>query len=206
MPKPANKPIIAVDIDDVISSSALGFVEFSNKMWGTNLTVEDYDEHWARLWKVDDQETWKRSDILTNAKLPLSYSHIEGAGIAIERLSKNYKIVAATSRNKTMQGMTIEWINKKYGDIFDEVHFAGLWDKDTDLDSMNKLTKAELLKQIGADYLIDDQPKHCIAAAQVGIKAVLFGDYKWNRDVELVENMVKAKNWEDVLEYFSVSG
>ena len=42
---------------------------------------------------------------------------------------------------------------------------------------MNKLTKGMLAKEIKADYLIDDQLKHCSAAAELGIPALLFGVY-----------------------------
>jgi 5'(3')-deoxyribonucleotidase len=201
--KLANKPVIAVDIDDVLSSSAAEFVKFSNQKWGTSLRVDDYDEHWARMWKVDDKEVRSRTAIVTSSKLPLRYSPLEEAKNVLHELSKRYKLVVATSRNKTMQGMTVEWIREKYEDIFDEVHFAGLWDKDMDLDLLNKLTKAELCAEIGADYLIDDQPKHCIAAAEAGIKTILFGNYKWNKDVSDRSNMVKAKDWREVLEYFN---
>jgi len=45
MPSPANKPIIAVDIDDVLANLAQEIVDFSNKNWGTNLTIDDYNEH-----------------------------------------------------------------------------------------------------------------------------------------------------------------
>ena len=65
------------------------------------------------------------------------------------------------------------------------------------------MTKAEICAEIGADYLVDDQPKHCLAAAKAGIKTILFGDYKWNRDTKLMPNMVRAKNWQEVLEYFT---
>jgi len=79
-----------------------------------------------------------------------------------------------------------------------------MWDR-TDLHILERLkgTKNDVIKQIGADYLIDDQPKHCIAAAKAGIKTVLFGDYKWNRDLKLRKNMVRARNWQEVLEYFN---
>jgi Holliday junction DNA helicase RuvA len=35
------KPIIAIDIDDVLAENARGFVEWSNKRFGTSLTTDD---------------------------------------------------------------------------------------------------------------------------------------------------------------------
>ena len=40
---------IAVDVDDVLAENAAGVVAFSNQRWGRNLTVDDYDEHWAKM-------------------------------------------------------------------------------------------------------------------------------------------------------------
>lgn len=45
---------IAVDIDDVLADNAAGFVTFSNERWGTNLTPDDYGEHWVKVWQVDN--------------------------------------------------------------------------------------------------------------------------------------------------------
>lgn len=40
---------IAVDLDDVLSASVPGFVAYSNKRWGTTLTLDDYDEDCAAI-------------------------------------------------------------------------------------------------------------------------------------------------------------
>jgi hypothetical protein len=76
-----------------------------------------------------------------------------------------------------------------------------MWDVITK-DSIHQ-TKGELLKSLGAQYHIDDQPKHCISALQQGIQPLLFGDYSWNRSVELPEGIVRVKNWQEVTEYFN---
>jgi hypothetical protein len=47
------RPRIAVDVDDVLSQSAKGFVAYSNQRWGTKPTVDDYDDHWAEMWKIE---------------------------------------------------------------------------------------------------------------------------------------------------------
>ena len=204
MPKPAAKPTIAVDIDDVLAANAENFVRFSNKRWGTNLKPDDYTEHWAELWKVDFDEVDKRRDVIIKEQLFLKHRFFDEAKPVLKKLTKNYKLFVVSSRSNRIQKDTIDWINKEYGDIFSGIHFADMWNR-TDLHILERLkgTKNDVIKQIGADYLIDDQPKHCIAAAKAGIKTVLFGDYKWNRDLKLRKNMVRARNWQEVLEYFN---
>jgi hypothetical protein len=49
---------------------------------------------------------------------------------------------------------------------------------------------------------IDDQPKHCVAAADIGIKALLFGEYSWNRTDTLPVGVARVKDWVAVLQYF----
>lgn len=196
---------IAVDIDDVLSANAAGFVRYCNQKWGTNLSVDDYTEHWGQMWQVDDHETELRSKHIHEniSEVVGNYSHDESAKEVLKKLSKCYKLVIVTSRRRSVEKDTFEWLEKYFGGIFEEVHFAGIWDTAESLDNKVKATKADVLQQVGADYLIDDQPKHCIAAADAGIISLLFGDYKWNRDVELSNNMIRTKTWSDVLEYFN---
>jgi 5'(3')-deoxyribonucleotidase len=201
------RKIIAVDIDDVLAISATGFVRFSNERWGTNLTMDDYDEHWAKMWKVDHEEEVRRSRVVHKKEVFLHFDAITEAKPVLESLAVNYKLVIATSRIRSLEKGTLEWVKRNFGDIMSEYHSAGIWD-DIERDSHEKvkITKGEIVRQIGADYLIDDHPKHCYAAAEAGITSIVFGDYKWNRDVKLGPNMVRAKNWQEVLEYFDAAG
>jgi hypothetical protein len=64
-----------------------------------------------------------------------------------------------------------------------------------------KHTKAELCREIGAEYLIDDQIKHCAGAARAGLKAVLFGR---SPGAALPAGVTRAAHWDEVAEYFHV--
>ena len=64
------------------------------------------------------------------------------------------------------------------------------------------LTKGELARDLKVDYLVDDQPKHCLSAAEHGVKTVLFGDHKVGRNLRLPTGVIRARNWREVLEYF----
>lgn len=202
MQKPVNKPIIAVDIDDVLANLAEEIVVYSNKNWGTSLTIDDYNEHWGEMWKVDDAETKRRSNELHDAGLATWLTHKPEARPVLSKLSDSYTLMLVTSRRKVITRETTEWIDKYFRNIFQGIHFTGIFDSDEHADYQVQLTKADILKNIGAEYLIDDQPKHCFAAAEVGISALLFGNYPWNRSIKLVKNMVKVRDWQEVLRYF----
>lgn len=196
------KKTIAVDIDDVLAISASNFLDYSNSKWGTRLTIDDFDEDWAAMWKIDREAEIERAKQVIDDKVFNTHKHFEEATPVLRKLVKNFKLVVATSRTKTIAGDTLEWIEKHFPGIFAEVHYAGIWDDMEKRHEAYKKTKADLAKQIGADYLIDDQPKHCIAAADVGITTLLFGDYPWNRHAKLSNGVARVHDWSEIEKYF----
>lgn len=189
---------IAVDVDDVLAENAAGIVAFSNQRWGTNLTVDDYDEHWAKMWQVDNAEVKRRSAELMDAGLGTGYGHIGGALEVLEHLAQHHHLMIATSRCLQVKGDTIAWIDEHFPGIFAStaVYFSGIWDELTN--DSHRATKAELMTQINADVLIDDQLKHCQAVAAHGRNALLFGDYAWNQAATLPAGVVRCTNWYEV--------
>jgi 5'(3')-deoxyribonucleotidase len=201
MPTRVDKPIVAVDIDEVLAAQAESFVEFSNKRWNTNLKVEDYHEHWAELWQIDEAENERRSREVVAPGNFEKLRLIAGAKEALQKLAKDYKLIVVTSRRIVIEAETREWLDKNFPGLFYKVEFAGIWDRMAE-DRM-KMTKTEHLRRLKVDYFIDDQPRHCLPAAEAGITSLLFGDYKWNRGLKLPKNVVWVKNWQEVLDYFS---
>lgn len=195
---------IAVDLDDVLASSAQGFVDFSNKRWGTNLQVEDYSEHWAQMWQIDEEEVNKRKPHVHSTLK--NFGVIDGASHVLRKLANDYDLIIVTSRERLVQQDTIEWVERHYEGIFRQINFAGIWDGGRDAREAINLTKGDLLRDLEVSYLIDDQPKHCIGASTHGITSLLFGDYVWNRNIETSESIIAVKTWEDVHEYFYGAG
>ena len=197
-----SKPIIAIDVDDVLSASAAAFVDFSNERWGTRLTIEDVDEDWAKMWQIDIPAMEARAAEFHQSGVVSSYHKYDEALPVLERLKNNYDLVVATSRNRRIDIETRDWLNENYPNIFKEIHFSGIFDGDTTDNSVCKLTKTDLLLKIGASYIIDDQPKHCFGAADVNLRAILFGDYPWNRDVDLPPGVLRCANGRERGVYF----
>ena len=195
------KKLIAVDIDEVLAANAPSFVAYTNQQWGMNLSVDDYHEHWAQLWKTDHDETLKRAKQYNHSGVMESMSHFEEANATLTQLTKQYRLVIVTARRKELAEITQQWIERHYAGIFSDIHHAGIWD--TEHPEASTFTKADICTKIQASYLIDDQSKHCNAAQGVGIQAIMFGDYPWNRSEKLVEGVTRRANWHAVLEYFS---
>lgn len=194
------RKIIAIDIDDVLSANAEGFIAYSNQHYGTNLKVEDYQEHWQELWDVDHQETERRARHFHTSGTALKYRRIDAAKLVLTDLAKEYRLIVTTSRRKEMIPDTIAWLDEYFSGIFEDVRFSGVWD--TIDENSHLATKVDLCQEIGANFLIDDQLKHCVAAAQAGIEALLFGDYPWNQIDKLPKGVTRVADWQEVKRYF----
>lgn len=196
------KPIIAVDVDEVLSVGAQAFVDFSNTRWGTRLTINDIDEDWCKMWQVDKAEALRRSKEYHESGVISTFTAYDAALPVLEHLKNDYSLVITTSRNRLVSSETRAWLNERYPGIFDEVYFSGIFDCHSGYEDAATCTKASLHKKIGASYVIDDQPKHCIGAVGVDARAILFGNYAWNREVDLPAGVTRCDNWEEVREYF----
>ena len=197
-----NKSIIAIDIDDVLAANAEGFVKFSNERWGTHLTVDDYDEHWAKVWQVEEEEVKRRAIELHESGTIGRYEKIPDADSILSKLHENHTIIAVTSRRIMVEPETRAWLDRHFTDIIDEVRFAGFYDDLEKTQQGRHATKADIIQQIGAGYFIDDQLKHCLAVAGNGTRVILFGNYSWNQIDTLPDGIVRCPTWFDVESYF----
>jgi len=196
-----SKPVIAVDIDDVLAAHAEAFIAYTNRKWGTNLKVEDYHEHWEDIWGVDLEEVERRSAEYHLTHEYRAYKHRHEALPVLQKLKKDYRLIVVTSRRREALQDTLDWLGEFFDGIFEDVHFGGFWDKIHD--QSVHLTKLDICREIGASYLIDDQLKHCEAVAGAGMRAVLFGNYRWNQADKLPERVTRCNDWAAVGTYFA---
>jgi len=194
-----SKQTIAVDVDDVLADHFKALISWSNKNIRSNIKISDYGSHYSQLWNLPFDEAEIHTLAFHNSGVFKNFEVIEGAYEALSNLHEVYDLVVVTARRNIVIDESLEWINRFYPDIFSDVHFVPVWEPGS------KVTKAELCREIGANYLIDDMPAHCVSAANSGIEALLFGDYAWNKfDETLPERLTIVNNWQEVLEYFDV--
>lgn len=195
-----SKKTIAIDIDDVLAANAEGFVEFSNQKWGTRLHPDDYNDHWAKLWDVDNNTALERADMLANKGFFGKLQHFDEATYVLKKLKTRYRLIIVTARRISAEQDTREWIDRYFPDIFEEIHFAGIWDEMTA--HAHQTGKGGFVKNLDADYLIDDQTKHCISAAELGVQSILYGNYTWNQADQLPPGVTRLVSWAEIGEYF----
>ncbi len=200
------KPIIAVDIDDVLAGENETMRVFINEKYGLNLTPEDYlveapyRGYWEKVWGVTKEEGQKRFKEYIDSGIGERHAPLEGAIEAVTKLKKTYNLIIVSSRYDSLIDDTHKWLDTHFPNAFNSVEFVAVWSKD------ERVSKATICKEIGATYLIDDNLEHCNLAAEAGIKALLFGDYGWSKNAKLDRNVTSVKNWQEVLEYFNDKG
>ena len=194
----SGKPVIGVDIDDVIAEHIPDFVAYTNQFYGTNISTDTYHEDWPLLWNIARDETMERARKFHSDRVR-HFTPIKGADEVLQTLSQRYRLVIVTARPQYTIDHTHEWIERHFKDMFTERHFVPIWEEDS------LVTKADICRQVGADYLIDDLPRHCNVAADAGITPLLFGNYTWRDDHPLHDSVVKVMDWREIAEYFDVA-
>lgn len=201
----SKKPVIAVDVDDVLAIENDAVRMFANKQYGHTHTAEDYlvpGEYWS-YWEavqgVDKEEGYRRYQEYLDSGAKAELQVMEGALSVLQRLKKRYRLIIVTSREAHLVDITKEWLTKHFPEVFDDVAFVAVWTGTV------KGSKATVCKEIGAEYLIDDNIGHLELAAAAGIKGILFGDYGWSKNKTLPPDCVRLRNWSEVGEYFDAT-
>lgn len=191
------KQIIAVDIDDVIYPLVPDLIDYLDKNHKVKLTKDEFV-------KYDIREVWQGGPIEAEKifngykeRSAIEVAPLKGAKDVLHKLAFKYDVIVMTARDITVEQKTKEWIYHHFPEIFKEVHLLG-----NRRESVIFRSKAEVCKQLGVYCLIDDRLQTALEVNKAGIKAILFGDYPWNRTNELPDGITRLKNWQEVLEYF----
>lgn len=195
-----NKPVIAVDIDEVLSPLHLPFLKHHNETYGTKLKYPDpqgrYYMH--QLSGETHEVNIARLEKFVNSKAFADIRPIDGAVQAIKKLEEKYELVILTARQLFYLDVTHIWLSRHFPNVFRDVHFVGLQRNSQDM----HMPKAKFCKKIGACYLIDDAFKTVVECPAEGIEGLLFGSYHWNQAGDLPKGVTRVRNWQEVLEYF----
>jgi len=197
------KSIVAIDIDDVLAASTDLIRITSNQVTGLDLQEHHYrvsGPYWSYYEHVLEtngitDKTVQKSILANWISNHDQADPIQGAIDALTHLSQRHKIVLITARDPKIRTDTEEWLKTHFSGLYDDLHVIGNF-KVVD----KPRTKGEVCAEIGAKWLIDDNPEHCLSAIAHGVDAVLFGDYGWHFDAP--EHLTKCKDWPAVLRYF----
>lgn len=197
-----SKPLIAVDIDDVLADESSVIRPFINERFNLQLSKADYEipgayrGYWERVWGVSAVEGRQMYDEYVASGAKSALHTVPGAIQAIEALKQKYRLAIITARRDHLMDLTHSWLNEHFPNTFEDVKFAQIWDDGT------KVPKAQIARELNAAYLIDDSAEHCLLANEAGITSLLFGDFGWSKGVDIPSSIVRVADWEAIQEYF----
>jgi len=194
-----NKPIIAVDVDDVLVPHFQDLIDWYNHEYGTKLALTDQYSHNLDVWgATSNEQAIRRVHRFFETPEFLQAKPYVEAVQAIRKLSEAYELAVITARDTIIQSVTQDWLDRHFTDLFKAAHFTSQFSLEGKARS-----KVDVCNDIGAAFLIDDTFATCAAVAEKGMVGLLFGEYRWNEGVELTERVVRVKDWAAVLEYFN---
>jgi uncharacterized HAD superfamily protein len=186
--------IIGVDVDDVLAYCAQAIISWHNRVYITNTKYSDlitFDL--AHVWKVSYEERVKRCGEFLCSEECAEQKIVNGAVEGIDELSKKYKLIIVTSRTKSK--LSEDWIDKYFPNKFEKRCYNNDWD--TLGPTSNKL---DVCKENNIDVLIEDCLENAEKVAKGGITAILI-NYPWNQsDEKLHKNIIRVKNWKEIVE------
>lgn len=193
----AKKPLLAVDLDEVIFPFTREYVRYFNSDHGTHYSLDDLETYYyvEQLHGIDDMDVIEDMIHKFHARAVrdkiLPYS---GAVDALQKLSSAYEIVIITARHPAVQELTHTWIQEHLGELASEVHFAH--------ETADQQTKADICHKLGVSVMIDDMVKHFRGCPEVGVRCLLFGNMPWTKadEATMPVGIERVENWKEVLE------
>ena len=184
---------IGIDIVDVVVEFVIPFLKTYEKDSGKKYKIDDiftYD-----LWKplsISKEKAIAIADQFYDSESFENSIPIEGTKEFIENVSKNYDVSFITARPLKLKESTKIFIKKYFPEKQFKIFHTG------DFFDQGK-TKLDVCKDENISIMIEDNYKYAKYYAEKGIKVFLF-DKPWNQNQEGHENIIRVKNWKEVLE------
>ncbi|KAG0448954.1 hypothetical protein HPP92_002097 [Vanilla planifolia] len=197
-----DKIVVAVDVDEVLGSFLLALNKFIADRYSLYHTVSDYHVYeFFRIWNCSPTEAEIR--VHQFFKTPYFTSGIDpipGAHSVLCNLSSFCNLSVVTSRQNVIKDHTCDWIEKYYPGLFKEIHFGNHFALDG-----TSIPKSEICRSMGAQVLIDDNPRYALECAEAGIRVLLFdyqNSYPWSKtgSADSHRLVTRVHTWEEVEE------
>ncbi|KAJ3835417.1 hypothetical protein F5878DRAFT_628007 [Lentinula raphanica] len=191
-PPTSSGPVIAVDLDDVLSQTNAAVARWHNEQFGTNMKLNEfyYYYYWKNPYWGGLRETYQKvKDFYASMQL-YDAAPVPGAREGVQDLrDMGYKLIVVTARGSDVKEESWDWVNKWFPGLFDSVICTGQF-KDAVKDGheiVTKLSKAQVCADLKARLLIDDSSENALQVATSSspdtppTPVLLFGNYEWNK-------------------------
>ena len=106
-----HKPVLALDIDEVLAQFLPALIRFHNSTYGTSLELKDFHSYWfCKVWGGTNEEaTEKVHDFFESPFFLKELEPMPGAKEALAKLKGKYDFVIVTSRQHVIAEHTLAW-------------------------------------------------------------------------------------------------
>ncbi|KAI8995432.1 hypothetical protein BD414DRAFT_479513 [Trametes punicea] len=201
-----DRPVIAVDMDDVLCKTNDVVAQWHNETYGTNMTLDDflYYYYWMNPYWGNPTETIEKVEQFWKTDSIDKAPPVEGAHDALVKLKDmGYRLVVVTARQTRELDRSLAWLEGNFPGLFDTMICTGQ-SQETLADEhelVTKLSKADVCRKIGAKFIVDDSIENglkCVTT-EPKVPVLLFGDYQWNQRVAHYGNIKKEVSFEEKL-------
>ncbi len=190
----SQKPIVAIDCDDVLFPFISNFIEYNTRHHETYVPIEHFNTF--RLHDVYnlslDEASRRVEQFLLNADIE-QFQPLPGAQETVSCLKEKYNLVVVTARLSTLERVTIQYLDRYFPDAFSGIYLGNHFGEGT------TRSKIEICREVNAKILIDDQPGYVLECYSNGMGAIIFGEYQWNKGLEKEHHSLnRARTWHEV--------
>lgn len=192
-----SKPVLAVDIDEVLAPFVEELARHHNNLHQTELELKHFFSYdFWHVWGGTRDEAIAKVRYFHDSGASSDVKPFPEALAALRQIKNQYDLQIVTSRQLEYEELTRRWLERNFAGVFSAAHFGNHYQEDITIKPTNK---SDLCKSIGANWLVDDSLVYARECAGKGIKVLLFGDYPWNQADELPEGVTRVKDWDEVL-------
>jgi uncharacterized HAD superfamily protein len=185
-------------MDEVLADHTGSFNAFHDKKYGTNLVEMDINEFYLnKLIGITLEEELRRIEEFYTTDDFLNMKTVAGAVEGVKELAKAHELYVITSRPDFVEKQSRDWLDRYFPGRFKEFiilnhHFGG---KDVQ-------KKSDICRERKIDLMIDDLADYANDCAEV-CKKVLLMERPWNEGKEIAPNVVRVKDWKEILNLLS---
>mmetsp|Transcript_21266 Transcript_21266/g.34574 ORF Transcript_21266/g.34574 Transcript_21266/m.34574 type:complete len:249 (+) Transcript_21266:4178-4924(+) len=201
------KPVIAVDLDEVLGGFVPSLCGFHNEKYGTDFVLEDFHSYrFCEVWGgTNEAAVGKVFEFFESEHFQHRLFPLNDAYLVLSGLAPRFDFVVVTSRQHVIEDATKEWLAKHFPGVFKAVLFGNHWTLEApgpEHAHHSKRSKPDMCKDLNAKMLIDDNIGYCNGCSEkLGIPTILFGNYGWNKlkgNEKLHEKVTRASTWREV--------
>ena len=185
---------IGIDLDDVLADFVPAFLAYYNRRHGTTFSKGDvWSYHFWEVFGVSKDETLRRVFAFLDSPEADHMRPIDGSREGIAALAEDHELHIVTGRQDRIAEMTFRWLSWRFGDPFEDIHFANHYSG-----SGPNLSKGVICDRLGLDVLVDDAPTNALESAAPGRKVLLL-DAPWNSAIRETDSIMRVRSWGNIV-------